>query len=70
MIVDIDLSEKYTDIIDNCQNMKMDELQEFQELMQHYNISYRHKLISSIVLEWRMQRTLERLQKVTNKINK
>ena len=70
MIIDIDLNEKYTDIIENCQNMKMDELQEFQELMQHYNISYRHKLISSIVLEWRMQRTLERLQKVTNKINK
>lgn len=70
MIIDIDLNEKYTDIIENCQNMKMDELQEFQELMQHYNISYRHKLISSIVLEWRMQRTLERLQKVTHKINK
>ena len=70
MILDLDLNEKYTDIIDRCKSMKMDELVEFQELMQHYNISYRHQLISSEVLKWRMEKALDRVQKTTYKITK
>ena len=70
MIIDIDINEKYYDIIEKCKAMQMDELVKYQECLQHYDISYRHKLISSIVLEWRMKRTMERVQQVTNKINK
>lgn len=60
--MDINTTEKYLDIIEKCKNMKIDELVEFEKQMKNTEISYRHQLISSEVLKWRLEKALGKIK--------
>jgi len=62
MIIDIDTEEKYYDILERYKNMKIDELVEEEKILKNNDISYRHQLISSEVLKWRLENALNKIK--------
>jgi|TARA_R110001592_G_scaffold30305_4_gene108795 hypothetical protein len=63
-MIEIDGTEKYSDIIERYSKMPIEELiKEQKELKQ--SISYRHQLLSSEVLTFRLKKSLEKLKKST-----
>lgn len=59
--MDVDGTERYIDIIDRYRNMPIEELMELQKDIKN-SISYRHIQISSEVLKYRLQRSLNRIK--------
>tara|TARA_B100001094_G_scaffold332747_1_gene406206 strand:+ start:2408 stop:2629 length:222 start_codon:yes stop_codon:yes gene_type:complete len=60
--MELDTTEKYLDIIERCKTMRIDELVEFEKQMKDNEISYRHQLISSEVLKWRLEKALGKIK--------
>jgi len=54
----INFDEKYLDIIDKYKNLPIEQLIELQKQLKNCN-SFRHQLISSEVLNFRLKKSLE-----------
>ena len=63
-MIEVNGLEKYTDIIERFNKMPIAELMILQkELKEHP--SYKHQLISSEVLKFRLEKSIEKLKKST-----
>ena len=62
--MDVDGTERYIDIIDRYRNMPIEELIILQKELKN-SISYRHQLISSEVLRYRLERSLNKIKEST-----
>lgn len=63
-MIDIDGTERYTDIIERYSKMPIAELIIEQREVKN-SLSYRHQLISSEVLDFRLKKSLVNLEKST-----
>lgn len=63
-MIDIDGTERYTDIIERYSKMPIAELIIEQKEVKD-TLSYRHQLISSEVLKFRLEKSLNKIKKST-----
>ena len=63
-MIDIDGNERYSDIIERYSKMPIAELIIEQKEVKN-SLSYRHQLISSEVLNFRLKKSIENLKKST-----